>query len=135
MHLIDTSAWIEYLRGTDSDADDEVDRLLQKEPTNIAITEPIVMELLAGTTSPSKTSKVEQLTSGIRLLPVDGSIDFHNAATVYRTARAAGTPIRSMVDCLIAAVAMRTGATVVHRDRDYEHLVAALPDLRAKSLR
>jgi predicted nucleic acid-binding protein len=37
------------------------------------------------------------------------------------------------MDCLIAAVAIRTGAVLVHRDRDYEVLAAVARDLRTWS--
>jgi predicted nucleic acid-binding protein len=43
--LVDTSAWIEFLRGTESATCREVDRLLG---TEIAVTDPVLMEVLAG---------------------------------------------------------------------------------------
>jgi predicted nucleic acid-binding protein len=52
----------------------------------------------------------------------------------YRAVRANGGTVRKLLDCLIAAVALRTGATVVHRDRGFDVLAAALPDLRVRSL-
>jgi predicted nucleic acid-binding protein len=39
-----------------------------------------------------------------------------------------------LLDCLIAAIAVRTGATVAHRDRDFDVLAAAMVDLRVRSL-
>jgi predicted nucleic acid-binding protein len=38
--------------------------------------------------------------------------------------------VRSSVDCLIAAMALRRGITVLHRDRDYSNLakVSALKE-------
>ncbi|MDQ3612034.1 MAG: PIN domain nuclease, partial [Actinomycetota bacterium] len=53
---------------------------------------------------------------------------------VYRTARLSGRTVRSLVDCLIAVVAARTGTVVVHRDRDFDVLAQSLPDLRVRSL-
>ena len=53
------------------------------------------------------------------------------AAQLYRTARAAGTTIRSAADCLIATCALRHDLEVLHRDRDYEHLARVSP-LRAR---
>ncbi len=45
-----------------------------------------------------------------------------------------GLPGERRGDCLIAAVAARAGATLVHRDRDVDVPAAALPDLRVRSL-
>jgi predicted nucleic acid-binding protein len=44
---------------------------------------------------------------------------FEDAVSLYRAARRAGLTIRSGVDCLIAACAIRNQLTVVHRDRDF----------------
>jgi predicted nucleic acid-binding protein len=135
VYLIDTSAWIEWLRATGSPADSQVEYLLHNHPDTVAITEPVTMEILSGAGSATELSKLEKLTSGLRTLPFDAARDFHEAAAMLRAMRSAGTPVRSATDCLIAAVAARTGATVLHRDRDFEQLAAAVIDLRARSLR
>ncbi|GDY30495.1 type II toxin-antitoxin system VapC family toxin [Gandjariella thermophila] len=135
MLLLDTSAWIEYLRATGSPAHHEVRRLLRHELGEIATTQPIVMELLAGAGNSRALDELEKLTSGLILASVDLDQDFHAAAAVYRAARRRGQPVRKLVDCLIAAVAARTGATLVHRDRDFDTIAAVLPDLRTESLR
>jgi predicted nucleic acid-binding protein len=59
--------------------------------------------------------------------PVDADL-FESAVDLYRAARRTGLTIRSSVDCLIAASAIRHGLQVIHRDRDYTALakVAAL---------
>ncbi len=134
MKLIDSSAWVEYLRDTGSRACDEVDRLYRADPSVVAVTEPVIMELLAGATSERAFAHLSTLTDGLRLLPVDAARDYHAAAVAYRAVRATGGTVRKLLDCLIAAVAVRTGATVVHRDRDFDVLAAALVDLRVRSL-
>lgn len=55
---------------------------------------------------------------------------FEEAVQLYRAARRAGITIRSSVDCLIAAVAIRHGLLVVHHDRDFPALakVSALKE-------
>ena len=47
---------------------------------------------------------------------------FEEAVQLYRAARRAGYTVRSGVDCLIAACALRHGLTVLHHDRDYDAL-------------
>jgi predicted nucleic acid-binding protein len=134
VELIDSSAWIEYFRDTNSRACNEVDRMWHDDPGSIATTEPVVMELLAGTTSDRLFTRVEKLMNGLQLLTVDASVDHRDAAIAYRSVRKGGHTVRKTMDCLIAVVAARTGATLVHCDRDFDVLAAALPDLRVRSL-
>ncbi|MGQ0778154.1 MAG: PIN domain-containing protein [Pseudonocardiales bacterium] len=55
------------------------------------------------------------------------------ATTIYRTAGRSGRTVRKLLDCLIASVAVRTGATLVHRDHDFDVVATCLPDLRVRS--
>ena len=66
---------------------------------------------------------------------MDPDQDFHLAAAAYRTVRAGGATARSLIDCLIAVLAARHGAVLVHRDADLEALRRALPGLRTLDLR
>lgn len=134
MRLVDTSAWIEYLRRTGSPAHLEVRRLLHDEPGTVALTEPVIMELLSGPTEPRVVAQLELLVDGLPLLQVDADLDYRAAAAVYRAARLRGRTVRSLLDCLIAVVAARTGTVLVHRDRDFDVLAECLPDLRVHPL-
>lgn len=140
-YLVDSSAWIEYLRATGSPANTEVRRLLRDEPAAVATTEPVIMELLAGATDDRALDRLDTLTAGLPLLTVDATSDYRDAALVYRSVRRRGGTVRKLAGCLIGVVAARTGAVLVHRDRDLESaqhadrvLAAALPDLRVHSL-
>lgn len=134
MELIDSSAWIEFLRATGSRANLAVRELVQERPYEIALTEPVVMELLAGAADERAFAQIEKLTSGLPLLSVDVVVDYRDAALAYRAVRARGGAVRKLLDCLIAVVAIRTGAVLVHRDRDFDVLATALPDLRVRSM-
>jgi len=133
IYLIDSSAWIEYLRDTGSMAAAAVERLIDTD-AEIATTEPIVMELLAGPTNPKALTLVDALTAGLPLIRVDAYTDYHHAAAIYRTARSQGKTVRSLVDCLIAAVALRSDATLLHRDADFD-IIAELTSLDVASMR
>ncbi|MGH3870279.1 MAG: type II toxin-antitoxin system VapC family toxin [Pseudonocardiaceae bacterium] len=134
MELIDSSAWIEYLRRTGSAAHLEVRRLIREDQSVIVTTEPVIMELLSGATSDHVVKQLEKLIGGLRLLPVDAALDYYDAATIYRTVWHSGRTVRKLIDCLIASVAVRTGATLVHRDRDFDVVAECLSDLRVRSL-
>lgn len=133
--LLDTSAWVEYLRDTGSPACEEVGRLLLAPASAVATTPPVVMELLAGATSDAALRDLERLTSGLPQLSLEPTLDFHAAAAVYRAARRSGTTVRGLVDCLVAVVAERHGATLVHRDADLHRIGQLLPALDALDLR
>jgi predicted nucleic acid-binding protein len=134
VELIDSSAWVEFLRRTGSRANIAVRELLRERPGDVAMTEPVIMELLAGATGDRAFQQIDKLSRGMRLLPVDASVDYRDAAIAYRAVRRGGHTVRKTMDCLIAMVAVRTGATLVHRDHDFDVLAAALPDLRVRSL-
>lgn len=121
MILVDTSAWVEYLRGTEDPVVARLDALIE-EGAALAITEPVIMELLAGATTPAAEQRLGKLCDGLPLVPVDARLDFRSAARLYTASRRIGHPIRSLVDCLIAAVAIRREVPVLQRDRDYGYL-------------
>ena len=50
------------------------------------------------------------------------SSDYDDAATLYRRCRQQGETVRKLIDCLIAAVAIRGGVPVLHNDRDFDVL-------------
>ncbi|MFN8100904.1 MAG: PIN domain nuclease [Mycobacterium sp.] len=134
MILIDTSAWIEYLRATGSAAAIEVRRLLSSEPDRVVMCEPVAMEILSGAVDDDRHAKLERLVNGLPSLKMDDAVDFRSAAAIYRAARRAGQTIRSINDCLIAAVSIRHGASIIHRDADFE-VIAAITSLQAESFR
>lgn len=74
------------------------------------------------------------MVNGLPSLRIDDAVDFRSAAAIYRTARRAGQTIRSINDCLIAAVSLRHGTRIVHRDADFE-VIATITGLDARYLR
>jgi hypothetical protein len=68
-----------------------------------------------------------RLLARFRHLPVEGLTDYEGAAAVHRSCRVQGNTPRSLVDCLIAAVAIREDARILHQDRDYDTIAAHTP--------
>ena len=126
MILVDSSAWISYLRDDGSPVVDVLGELLSR-GTEVSITEPVMMELLAGAHRPQEAARVEALVNGLPLTPIESATDFVNAARLYRASAANGHPTRSMTDCVIAAVAIRRDVTLLQQDRDFAHLAAISP--------
>lgn len=125
MILVDTSAWVEFLRGTGSPTCDAVDRLLARD---IAICDPISMELLAGARDEPQLRQLRGLLARTTSLPTT-SADHEMAAAMYRACRVRGETVRKLIDCLIGAVAVGAGVDVLHADADFETL-ARHTDLR-----
>lgn len=125
--LVDTSAWVEYLRRTGSPHNSWIRDAIRAE-TPLGWTEPILYELTAGANSPRRAEELRALLLRGPMVAVDGLQDWEGAAQLYRTARAKGLTVRSSIDCLIAAVALRTGSPVLAVDRDFEAL-AKVSDL------
>ena len=118
MILVDSSAWIEFLRGTGSPACDEVERLLAHP---IAVTDPIVMEVLAGAKDETHLHELRGMLGRAELLRCLPG-DYLAAAALYRHCRSRGETVRRLIDCLIAAVAIRNQVPLLHADADFAAL-------------
>jgi predicted nucleic acid-binding protein len=118
--LVDTSAWIEFLRGTGSATALAVRQLL-RDGTPLVTCDPVRMELLAGARSQADLRDLRRLldvATLIQTLPRH----FDDAATLYRQCRRAGETVRSLFDCLIAACALAADVPVLHNDADFDVL-------------
>lgn len=123
MILADTSAWVEFDRATGSSVDRRLTRLIRAGGP-VAVTQPVIMEVVAGARNADRERDLRRLMSSFRLLPFDSVVDFDGAAHIYRACRSAGVTPRGMVDCMIAAVARRHGASLLAKDRDLENVAA-----------
>jgi len=121
MILADTSAWVEYDRATGSAVHRRVAELIASEGP-LSVTEPVIMEVLAGARNDQREQDLRRLLSRFTLLRFDAAADFDAAARIYRWCRGAGFTPRGMVDCMIAAVAWRSGASLLAQDADLRRL-------------
>ena len=118
MILIDTSAWIEFLRDTGSPICQRVDDLLAAE---IATCDVVRTEVLAGARNEQHLQQLRRLLARASNLPTE-PVDYDAAAALYRTCRQRGHTVRKLIDCLIAAVAIRGNVPVLHTDIDFDIL-------------
>jgi predicted nucleic acid-binding protein len=129
--LVDTSVWIDFLRGRPGAATDCVRETLGNDCTT---TEPVMIELLSGAAPGPRTFEIERLLLSQRWARLVPALDYRGAVDVYQATRATGHQPRALQDCLIAAIALRVGLTIAHRDADYERIAAAT-GLRTLDLR
>lgn len=131
MILVDTSAWVEYDRATGSPVDHRLTALIA-ESDEVAVTEPVVMEILAGARNDYRERDLRRLLDRFHLVRFDPVVHFDGAVRIYRTCRRAGVTPRGLIDCMIAAVASSTATAVLAHDRDLA-LIADVIDLALDS--
>lgn len=125
MILVDTSAWVEYDRATGSPVDRRLTDLIST-GDELAVTEPVVMEVAAGARSDDREVDLRRLLLRFHLLRFDPVVDFDAAARIYRRCRQIGVTPRGMVDCMIASVAHRQRTALLARDVDLERVAEAI---------
>jgi predicted nucleic acid-binding protein len=125
MILADTSAWVEYDRATGSTVDRRLVELITAED-RVAVTEPVIMEVVAGARSDEREADLRRLLRRFELLRFDAAVDFDAAARIYRACRRAGITPRGMVDCMIASVARRHAATLLAGDADLARVAGVM---------
>ena len=123
MILVDTSAWVEFLRDTGSRVCRRVDALLE---ADVATCDPVRMEVYAGARDERHLHDLRRLLArgtSIPTLPTD----YGAAASWYRTCRRHGNTVRRLVDCLIASVTIRADVELLHADANFDALARHTP--------
>jgi predicted nucleic acid-binding protein len=92
----------------------------------IAVTEPVIMEVLAGARTDARKADLRRLLLRFHLYQFDAAADFEGAARIYRRCRQAGITPRGLVDCMIAAVARRHEATLLACDIDLDRVARVI---------
>jgi hypothetical protein len=123
--LADTSAWVEYDRATGSRVDQRLTGLISEDGP-VAVTEPVIMEIVAGARTDVREADLRRLLLRFPLLGFEAVADFAAAASIYRRCRRAGVTPRGMVDCMIASVALRNGATLLAADADLSRVASVV---------
>jgi predicted nucleic acid-binding protein len=131
--VVDTSVLIDFFRGTPTAG---AGRLAQLEADEVPFSIPLVcyQELLQGARDEREWRLLDEHLQTQRLLVPDHPLSLHReAARIFFDCRRKGVTVRSTVDCLIAAQALRAKATLLHNDDDFEHIstVRPLKTLRA----
>jgi predicted nucleic acid-binding protein len=124
--LPDSSAWIEFQRATGSPAHLRL-RAAIEAGEQLATTGLVILEVLAGARDERHARDLRRMLNRCTLLRLEEPPDNETAAALYRACRRGGRTIRKLPDCLIAAVAIRTGAELLHQDGDFDALARCSP--------
>ena len=125
MIVADSSAWVELMRESGSPVHRRFRRVLE-EGHDVAITEVVIMELLAGAAS-TAVDAIRARLLAFPVLPFGGLDGFERAAALFRACRDAGEAIRKTTDCLIAVPTIQADATLLSAGRDFEVLARHTP--------
>ena len=130
MYLVDTSVWVDYLRGKQTPQVETLKELLAGEEV-VGVAPIILQEILQGADSDDRFEKwrkyFERLCCYIPADPVKSHVA---AARLYQSCRRAGKTPRSSNDCLIAQIAIENALVLVHDDRDFEGIATVIRDLQ-----
>ena len=120
MYLVDTSAWIRHFSRSDA-----FDLRQICHPDDRVLCLPVYQEILQGVRDEAAFRRMRAILDAAQFVEAPLAREVHvEAAELYRMARAKGHTVRSSVDCLIAACALRHNLVVLHHDRDYAALAA-----------
>jgi predicted nucleic acid-binding protein len=118
MIIVDTTVWVDYLRGTRTPHADWLEAQLTRE--RLGLTDLILCEVLQGITTDSQFDAVQEQLMELELFET-GTVELAiEAALNYRRLRAAGRTVRKTIDCLIATYCLLEGYALLHNDRDYD---------------
>lgn len=118
MILVDTSVWIDLFskkpfKNSPAEAD------LQ----HFVTCAPVIQEVLQGIRMENAYHEIRESLISLPILgnPLPLKTYLH-ASDLYRSGRRRGLSIRSSIDCLISAIALEYGASIWHRDRDFNEI-------------
>lgn len=124
MILVDSSVWIDYLRGRRTGPAEKLDTLLGEAP--MVMGDLILTEVLQGCGSEAEFRQVRRMMQAFSVVTLGGPGIAVTAAQNYRRLRALGVTVRKTVDTLIATRCIEDGLELLHDDRDFDAFEAHL---------
>lgn len=119
MVIVDTTVWIDYLRGTHNKETDYFDREVGRQ--RFGLTDLLLCETLQGISDEQAFTRVLQELRNFELFETGGARLAVEAAGNFRRLRQHGHTVRKTIDCLIATFCLLQGHSLLHRDRDFDH--------------
>lgn len=124
MIVVDTSVWIDFLKGRNSR---QVQRLLAALGSeDIIVGDLMLCEILQGLESERAASEVETLLRNFEIVPMAGEAIAVAAARNYRSLRGRGITIRKTIDLLIGTWCIENAQPLLHNDSDFHPMARHL---------
>lgn len=118
MVIVDTSAWIEYLKDGVPDVAEKVDRSLEQDL--VAIGDLVYCEVMQGIRSSRERGQVSSLLLSLPQFDMVGFDIAERSAANYRFLRSKGVTVRKTIDVLIGTFCAEHGFQIVHNDSDFD---------------
>jgi len=126
--LVDTSVWIDFLKGKDTPQRNTIHQLIATEE-DICLTGIILTEILQGIMDEKESAEIKQYLMEFPIYNPVGIETYIEAANIYKKCAKKGRTVRKTIDCLIAAIAIENNLTLFHNDRDFD-TIATCTDLK-----
>jgi len=123
MILVDTSVWVDFLKGIDSRERRMLHRLIDDDE-EISITEIILTEILQGIKEDKDFRRMKAYLLEFPIHRPKGTETYLRAAHIYRDCRRKGKTVKKTVDSIIAAICMENDLTLLHKDSDFDFIEA-----------
>lgn len=130
MYLVDTSVWIDFIRGKPGPAVDPLRSLVQSGQT-VGICAVIYQEILQGAESEQRFAAFRDFFNDVQFYhPKHLTQSYAQAAYLFFSCRRQGLTIRSTIDCLIAQIAIEHDLILLHSDKDFTRMATVIPQLK-----
>lgn len=129
MYLIDTSVWIDFLKQKNTQQVKYFEKIID-EDTSFGLTNIIYQEILQGAATLKDFNTLHEYLSTQLFYEEESHESYQQAAKLYFNCRKKGLTIRSTIDCLIAQIAIENKLTLLHNDKDFEHIQKVQPALK-----
>ena len=118
MILVDSSAWIDYFKGTITTQTDSLDRLLGRQV--LAVGDLILVEVLQGFDDERDFKNALRILTSLPVVELGGEEIAIQAAKNFRSLRKLGVTVRKTIDTVIATRCIESGYQLLHNDRDFD---------------
>jgi|SRR5579872_4686475 len=118
MVIVDTTVWVDYLRGTQNPETDWLNREIDRQ--RLGLTDLILCEVLQGIRGDRSFIQVHRALRRFEIFQTGGAELALATARNFRRLCAQGHAVRKTIDCLIATFCMERGHSLLHRDRDFD---------------
>lgn len=123
MILVDSTIWIDFLRGTDSIFQKKLHQLIEEEK-EVCLTAINLTEILQGIRSDTEFERTRRYLLLFPIYSIKNIDAYIHASRIYRACQRNGKTIRKTVDCIIAAIAIENQLTLFHNDRDFDKIAS-----------
>ena len=126
MVLIDSSVWINFFNGSETESVQTLEDLIAAEE-DVCISGYILTEVLQGFRDERSFETVRRQLLKLTIFDLNVPDSYIKAAQLYRRCRKQGITIRRTADCLIAQTAIENKLFLLHDDADFDKIAQVCP--------